>query len=69
MIKILQLTSREGDTDMNEPKLLGDRVEQVIDSLGGKQIAKAIERITKRPCNCARRKEALNRLHKSLTNR
>lgn len=54
--------------DMGEQKLLGDRVEQVIDSLGGKQVAKVIEQITKRPCKCAQRKEALNRLHKKLIN-
>lgn len=50
-----------------EKKLLGDRVEQVITTLGGKHVAKAIERVTKKPCGCAQRKERLNNLHRSLS--
>ena len=46
--------------------LLGDRVENLLDTLGSKQIAKAIEQITNRPCNCAQRKELLNKLHQRL---
>jgi len=56
------------EKSMEEQKLLGDHVEKIIDSLGGKKIAKAIEQMTKRPCNCAARKEALNRLHRRLIN-
>lgn len=55
-----------GTREMTDPKLLGDKVETVIEALGGKQIAKAIERVTKKPCNCAKRKEALNNLHRKL---
>jgi hypothetical protein len=50
-----------------DKKLLGDRVEQVITILGGKQVSKAIERVTKKPCGCARRKEKLNNLHRRLS--
>lgn len=50
-----------------DSKLLGDRVEQALELLGGKQIASAIEKVTKKPCNCAKRKEALNRFHRRLT--
>lgn len=43
-----------------DPKLLGDVVEDVLDALGGKQVAALIERVTKKPCNCGARKQRLN---------
>lgn len=47
-------------------KLLGDRVEQVINVFGGKKISETIERVTGKPCGCQRRKEYLNDLHRRL---
>lgn len=43
-----------------QPKLLGDKVEEVLDALGGKQVAALIERVTKKPCNCGARKQRIN---------
>ena len=51
---------------MEDTVLLGDRVEHLLSTLGGKQIARAIEQITKHPCKCAQRKAVLNRLHQRL---
>lgn len=47
----------------DEPKLLGDIVEDVLDALGGKQIANLISRVTTKPCNCGARKQTLNTIH------
>lgn len=52
---------------VEEPKLLGDKVEKALNTIGGKQVAKVIQKVTKKPCNCGRRKEILNNLHKKLT--
>lgn len=49
-----------------DPKLLGDVVEDVLDALGGKQIAATIEKITKKPCNCGARKQRLNAVDQSV---
>lgn len=49
-----------------DPKLLGDVVEDVLDALGGKQIAAAIEKITQKPCNCGARKQRLNAVDQSV---
>lgn len=49
-----------------DPKLLGDVVEDVLDALGGKQVAAAIEKITKKPCNCGARKQRLNAVDQSV---
>lgn len=49
-----------------DPKLLGDVVEDVLDALGGKTIAATIEKITKKPCNCGARKQRLNAVDQSV---
>ena len=41
---------------------IGDVVESVFKATGIAKAAKAYERATGKPCNCSRRKEALNRL-------
>lgn len=48
---------------MRKKELLGDRVERVLEKVGGKKVAKAYERVTKKPCGCAKRKKALNKFH------
>lgn len=60
------ITEETRQMSNEEPKLLGDKVETVIEALGGKQVAKAIERITKKPCKCAQRKAFLNNLHRRM---
>lgn len=51
---------------VNPPSLLGDKLEQALSFVGADKIAKVYQRITKKPCNCARRKEMLNTFHKRL---
>jgi hypothetical protein len=53
-------------SDNKQPELLGDKVEKVIEALGGKSVAKQIERITKKPCGCQKRKQALNNMHRRM---
>ncbi len=48
---------------------LGDHVEIIANKLGGKTISKAITRVTGKPCNCAKRKERLNDLHRRFKKR
>lgn len=47
-------------SEQEEPKLLGDVVEEVLDAMGGKTVAALVEKITKKPCNCGARKMRLN---------
>lgn len=47
---------------MDEKKLLGNRVERVIEKLAPKAAKKAKEG----DCGCQKRKEALNNFHKKL---
>lgn len=44
-------------------KLLGDHVEDALKSVGGDKIARAIEKVTKKPCGCGKRRNALNNVH------
>ena len=50
----------------NDPKLLGDTIEDVLHKLHVDKVAKIIERITKKPCKCKERREKLNALHKRM---
>ena len=54
------------EQSQEDPKLLGDVVEDVLDALGGKTIAATIEKITKKPCNCGARKQRLNAVDQSV---
>ena len=40
--------------------LAGDRIEQITTATGIKAVVEGISRVTKKPCGCAKRKEALN---------
>jgi len=40
--------------------LLGDRIEQITTATGIKKVVDEVSKITKKPCGCAKRKEALN---------
>ena len=44
--------------------LLGDRVEQMLKSVGADKLAKLYEQIGRKPCGCAGRRDALNEWHK-----
>lgn len=47
-------------------EFLGDKVEQTLRTLGAEKAKRIIERVGRRPCGCAGRKEALNRWHKRV---
>ena len=49
---------------MSEKELLGDKVDKVLTKVGAKKVAKAYERVTKKPCGCAKRRRQLNDLHR-----
>lgn len=57
------------DDNNDQQEYLGDKVEKVIDSVGGKRIARAYNAVTKKPCNCKKRKTRINQLHKSYLER
>lgn len=44
--------------------LLGDRVEKMLKTLGADKMAKLYEHVGRKPCNCAKRREALNEWHR-----
>ena len=51
---------------MTEPKLLGDKVERILHKVGADKVARVIERKTKRPCGCKKRKDFLNKIHQQM---
>lgn len=50
-------------------KLLGDIVEDGLKKVHADKIAAAISSVTKKPCGCAKRKEALNTMHQKIKDR
>jgi hypothetical protein len=50
-------------------RYLGDHVETVVNKFGGSVLARQYTKLTGKPCNCAKRKAALNAMHKRLTRR
>ena len=61
--------SEETEQPQEEPKLLGDMVEDVLHALGGEKVAEVIKTITKKPCNCGERKQRLNAFDYNIRNR
>lgn len=49
-------------------ELLGDKVQRALNSIGAPEISKILQKIGKKPCGCAGRKEALNRWHQKFLN-
>ncbi len=49
-----------------DEQLLGDKTAALLAAVKADRIAKAIWRVTKRPCNCGHRKMKLNELHRKL---
>ncbi len=66
------MTEQQDPTPKTEPiqvqpkQLIGDRLEQVLNKVGADKAAQVYQRITRRPCNCGRRKEMLNNIHRRL---
>ena len=46
----------------NKSKGLGDSIEKFTKATGIKKVVDTVNKITKKPCNCGKRKDTLNRL-------
>ena len=47
---------------MEKSKGLGDSIEKFTKATGIKKVVDTVSKIVKKPCNCGKRKETLNRL-------
>ena len=47
---------------MEKSKGLGDSIEKFTKVTGIKKVVDAVSKITKKPCNCGKRKDTLNKL-------
>ena len=47
---------------MTQSKGLGDTIEKITKATGIKKVVDTVGKIVKKPCNCGKRKETLNRL-------
>ena len=47
---------------MEKSKGLGDTIQKITKATGIKKVVDAVSKITKKPCNCGKRKDNLNRL-------
>ena len=47
---------------MEKSKGLGDSIQKITKATGIKKVVDTVSKITKKPCNCGKRKETLNRL-------
>ena len=47
---------------MEKSKGLGDSIEKITKATGIKKVVDTVNKITKKPCNCGKRKDTLNRL-------
>jgi len=47
---------------MEKSKGLGDSIEKITKATGIKKVVDTVSKITKKPCNCGKRKDTLNRL-------
>ena len=48
--------------ESNKSKGLGDSIEKITKATGIKKVVDTVSKITKKPCNCDKRKNTLNRL-------
>ena len=53
-------------TEESQQKLLGDRVDTILKSLGGAKVAQLIEKVGRRPCGCGGRRQKLNEWHRKM---
>ena len=47
---------------MEKSKGLGDSIEKITKATGIKKVVNTVSKIIKKPCNCGKRKDTLNRL-------
>ena len=48
--------------EKQKSKGLGDTIEKITKATGIKKVVNKISEVTKKPCNCGKRKDTLNRL-------
>ena len=48
--------------EKNKSKGLGDSIEKFTKATGIKKVVDTVNKVTKKPCNCGKRKNTLNRL-------
>ena len=48
--------------EKNKSKGLGDTVAKITKATGIKKVVDTVSKVTKKPCNCGKRQENLNRL-------
>ena len=48
--------------EKNKSKGLGDTVAKITKATGIKKVVDTVNKVTKKPCNCGKRKDNLNRL-------
>ena len=48
--------------EKNKSKGLGDTVAKITKATGIKKVVDTVSKVTKKPCNCGKRQETLNRL-------
>ena len=47
---------------MEKSKGLGDSIEKFTKTIGIKKVVDTVSKVTKKPCNCGKRQDTLNRL-------
>ena len=47
--------------EKNKSRGLGDSIQKITKATGIKKVVDAVSKITKKPCNCGKRQEALNK--------
>ena len=48
--------------EQNKSKGLGDTIAKITKATGIKKVVDTVSKVTKKPCNCGKRQENLNRL-------
>ena len=48
--------------EKKKSKGLGDTIEKITKATGIKKVVDAVSKVTKKPCNCGKRKDNLNKL-------
>ena len=48
--------------EKNKSKGLGDTVAKITKATGIKKVVDTVSKVTKKPCNCGKRQDTLNRL-------
>ena len=53
----------------NNEELFGDKLERRLKQVGADKVVEKVEKITGKPCGCAKRKKFLNDVHRKIIKR